>query len=67
MERRNPTCIHCGSGTVVDGIGTNIIYYKCTRTGCRCLIVSGRDGTKVVGECLTMYRTGREIHSVPVA
>ena len=67
MERRNPTCLHCGGGTVADSIGTDNVYYKCTTTGCRCLIVSGRTGIKVVGECLTLYRTGREVHSVPVS
>ncbi len=62
-------CPHCGGPTVSGRLSINTLarYYKCTTTGCRCSISRLEGIVRVEGECLTMYRTGREVHIVPVA
>ena len=58
MKRRNPTCGHCGSGTIADGLSYECIYYKCTRTGCRSLVIFIPRKTHTESPCLTEYRNG---------
>jgi len=64
MERINPTCGHCGAGTVTEGLSSNgSILYKCTRTGCRCMVAVSRTGTTTEQPCLAKYSEGSCAHS----
>ena len=57
MDRLNPTCGHCGGGTIAEGLGGDgAIYHKCYRTGCRCTVVTTRTETKTLEPCLTEDR-----------
>ena len=61
---RTLRCGHCGGATTLTHAGTDILYYRCTTTGCRCGVTLDKEGTvTTTGPCVSLYRDGIEPHS----